>query len=55
MENIIKSISSGLKLRYLLGVISTFGLSYLITIFIAAQEKDIFNKLWDAYKIIITI
>lgn len=51
----MKSISSGLKLRHLLGVISTLGLSYLVTIFLATQEKDIFDKLWNAYKIIITI
>lgn len=51
----MKSISSGLKLRHLLGVISTFGLSYVFIIFVTGQEKEIFNKLWDAYKITITM
>jgi len=51
MENIIKGISGGLKFRHILGLISTAGLSYLLLIFFITQEKDIFNKIWDAYKI----
>lgn len=47
----MKSISGGLKLRHILEIISTVGFSYLLLIFFITQEKDIFNKVWDAYKI----
>jgi len=55
MENVVKDISGGLKLTQIIGLISTVGLSYLFIIFLIAQERDIFNKLWEAYKVNISL